>query len=285
MSHVPPGCGKPTTQRRNLRRRLKKRYAKNDEQPTAPAGSSSTNTQLLGIKLNPSGNHTSSTNATSAIAPDGEPTIFMASFRNKNKRPGFKKSMNKPLPQKIVFSVGEDAESPLSSPSSSNRAQPVDAAGDGLIIKPPRLITPSEKQNRGELPSNIFVSTVNVEEGLVQTRRERKQETHDSSDEEVDGYNGEQSQKGDHRSENLTNDISVDNLTLCLRRAEEEWESSVKITGFSELKPGQIVGWMVIIYLYHFYCPLTVLFNAGIGYSPNDSYPGNTAKCITSHKV
>jgi hypothetical protein len=257
VSHVPPGCGKPTTQRRNLRRRLKKRSAKNDEQPTAPPGSSSANTQPLGPKLNPSGNHTPSTNATSAIAPDGEPTIFMASFRNKNKRPGFKKSMNKPLAQKIVFSVVEDAESHLSSPSTSNNVQPVDAAGDSLVIKPLRLITPSEKQDRGELPSNIFVSTVNVEEGLEQMRQERKQETHGSFDEEADDwaynidegcYNDEQSQKGDHRSENLTNDIWVDNLTLCLRRAEEEWESSVKITGFSELKPGQIVGWMVIIY-------------------------------------
>jgi hypothetical protein len=234
---------------------LKKRYAKNDEQPTAPPGSSSTNTQPLGLKLNPSGNHTPPMNATSAITPDGEPTIFMASFRNKNKRPGFKKSMNKPLPQKIVFSVVEDAESHLSSPSTSNNVQPVDAAGDSLVIKPLRLITPSEKQNRGELPSNIFVSMVNVEEGLTQMRQERKQE---SFDEEADDwaydidegccYNGEQSQKGDHRSENLTNDIWVDNLTLCLRRAEEEWESSAKLTGFSELKPGQIVGWMVIIY-------------------------------------
>ncbi|PPQ95835.1 hypothetical protein CVT26_015965, partial [Gymnopilus dilepis] len=118
--------------------------------------------------------------------------IPMSSLRNKNKKKGFRLSMAQPIPRKIVFDErgdalvdgleggGQDtqmdvdneqddaatqdqAEEPslptLTLPSFSQSSQPTQS-------KRPRLIPPSEIQSLGELPPRVFVTSVDVEEGM-----------------------------------------------------------------------------------------------------------------------
>ncbi|KAF8905826.1 hypothetical protein CPB84DRAFT_1771280 [Gymnopilus junonius] len=105
--------------------------------------------------------------------------IMMGSLRNKNKRKGFKQSMEGLIPQKIVFSDlggGNDSLSLLTYPTSTStsttfpaQAQAPTPARTGNGNGPqtrPRLVPPSEIQSRGELPPRVFVTSVDVEAGM-----------------------------------------------------------------------------------------------------------------------
>lgn len=110
-----------------------------------------------------------------------EPPLFMmASLQNKNKRRGFKDALTRGVPAKITFPGSYDA---------SSSAQP-DADADAVMVEAtlrveetprreqqqhqPRLIPPSEKQELGQLPPNVFVTSVDVEEGKWPARRKNK---------------------------------------------------------------------------------------------------------------
>lgn len=106
------------------------------------------------------------------------PAFLMASLQNKNKRRGFKHALTQGVPAKILFS---DASQPAADASMDvdADARVVEAA---LALEPqrsssraqPRLVPPSEKQERGLLPANMFVTSVDVEEGLWPAKGKKK---------------------------------------------------------------------------------------------------------------
>ncbi|KAI0029686.1 hypothetical protein K488DRAFT_88503 [Vararia minispora EC-137] len=162
-NHVPPGQGKSSTHSRNLRRRKKRLYDRQAASlPSMPLTVPSVNFTPLGqpqMQIPPGRPTTGST----GDMPD------MMSLSNKNKRRGFKKAMADFVPQHITFDEADGAlsqvEPRLLSPS-----------------KQPCLVPPSEKQALGLLPPGMFVTSVDVEEGMWEQqgggwdrRRKKKQ--------------------------------------------------------------------------------------------------------------
>jgi len=83
------------------------------------------------------------------IAQDPVTSLFKSSLTNGNKRRGFKQSMQDVVPQKTIFlPQGETSQTPKT---------------PTLVEKPYTLIPPSQ---RTDLPRNIIVTSVDVEEGL-----------------------------------------------------------------------------------------------------------------------
>ena len=115
----------------------------------------------MGVNAIPLGNH----NVTEVPAATPQPIVSvhgefadltMASLSNKNKKRGFKNAMGKEVPPKINF---------------LEQACPDTNVNGRVQVPAPRLVPPSEKQEKGLLPPNVFVTSVNVEEGL---RRRKK---------------------------------------------------------------------------------------------------------------
>lgn len=103
------------------------------------------------------------------------PTIMMASLSNKNKRKGFKQAMASALPKKIIFAA-PDAE--LAPPEAEPAPLPFQAASSSEVTAAapnifPRLIPPSEKQQNGQIPANMIVTSIDVEEGLYPERKSK----------------------------------------------------------------------------------------------------------------
>lgn len=82
--------------------------------------------------------------------------LTMALLSNKNKRRGFKNAMGKEVPPKIIF---------------SGQVRPDTKVNGRVQVSAPRLVPPSEKQEKGLLPPNVFVTSVDVEEGLRQSKK------------------------------------------------------------------------------------------------------------------
>jgi len=85
--------------------------------------------------------------------------VMMGSLRNKNKKKGFKQSMAGPIPQKIIFTATQQS-------SSTTQGMLVDEPSTSFGTIQPRLIPPSEIQELGQLPSNMFVTSVDVESDM-----------------------------------------------------------------------------------------------------------------------
>ncbi|KAF9262155.1 hypothetical protein L218DRAFT_1000903 [Marasmius fiardii PR-910] len=130
----------------------------------------------------------------SAAAPyldpsrDAELNFSMFSLGNKNKKKGFKKQPSN-FPKvmgKIVFSA--DEQLPQTPESSNVRDSMIAPENEGTqdpvlpyMSEPvpqarPRLIPPTEKQALGLLPRNVWVSSVDVEEGLGKSKKKRKKQ-------------------------------------------------------------------------------------------------------------
>jgi len=170
----------PSTRSRNLRRRKKQQYER--AAVYAPPGTSAANSvplssyhssDLASNIIMASTNHLSNAPAThTGLSTD---TIDMFSLSNKNKRRGFKRTLTDAVPQRIVF-----LDVPLPPlPSDTRPIAPYDAEHAGTYSrpsspqkKPVRLVPPSEKQALGLLPSNMFVTSVDVESGLWPARRQ-----------------------------------------------------------------------------------------------------------------
>ncbi|KAJ8697734.1 hypothetical protein PTI98_004510 [Pleurotus ostreatus] len=174
-SNVPPGQGLPRTQNRNKRRRVKRQAERQSTSaPPPPPGASSVNTLPIPTKRPVADvvyalNNAFSTNDQSGTLQPGDLAaissdqatghqiaITMSSLKNKNKKKGFKNASNRPIPQKIVFSdvanSKDDVEMAIVDNILHTEKRPL-----------PRVIPPSEKQARGELPPNMFVTSVDVE--------------------------------------------------------------------------------------------------------------------------
>jgi hypothetical protein len=134
--------------------------------------------------------------------------LTMASLSNKNKRRGFKNAMGKEVPLKIIFSEQVD-------PNMNGRVQ----------APPPRLVPPSEKQEKGLLPPNVFVTSVNVEEGLRPSKKSKSviPDTKRSETPSVGHTAGE-----------------FDRTAI-----QAKWDSLGLVTSVAGLPAGTTVGWKV----------------------------------------
>ncbi|CCM05892.1 uncharacterized protein FIBRA_08130 [Fibroporia radiculosa] len=255
---VPPGLGKPSTHSRNVRRRRKRMY----ERLAATAEPVSVNEIPLGLRtrIPESAPPQQIPLVMSAPKPSIEatqepPVIMMASLQNKNKRKGFKKSMSSVIPPKIIFDVEDDAAGPSHSTISAEQALPfssVDTIDQDVYLANARLIPPSEKQERGLLPAHMFVTSVDVEEGLHPKRNKRKKRARLQDPEEVadDDYqlpydDMEYGQIAPEPTERLRARSVPTHESSALDRAavNAKWVSLVKLSVPSQLKPDIVVAW------------------------------------------
>lgn len=191
---VPPGLGKPSTHSRNIRRRRKKMY----ERLAATAEPASVNEIPLGARARTTEPSTRQLTTPSVeletSQPQGKgkgraqdlgepaepPQFMMASMQNKNKRRGFKDALSRGVPAKITFTDGDTVQ------ANGSESAHADPDADAMMVEAtlqipsptrtqqPRLIPPSEKQELGLLPPNVFVTSVDVEQGMWPSRRKNK---------------------------------------------------------------------------------------------------------------
>ncbi|KAJ7572061.1 hypothetical protein C8J56DRAFT_906841 [Mycena floridula] len=142
--NVPPGHGSAQTRNRNLRRRVKKKFAAVAPTPDVlpPKGASQTNVIPLGTRQ-------TDLNET--------PMLNMFSMGNKNKKKGYKQALAPSTTGRIVFS------SPTSAPIPAS-------------ISLPRFVPPSEKESLGQIPSNMFITSIDVEEGMWDRKKKKRQD-------------------------------------------------------------------------------------------------------------
>ena len=212
------------------------------------------------------------------ITPD---QVMMGSLRNKNKKKGFKQSMARPIPRKIVFSDASGQQdwnitAPTTTeevvkPSSELIGTLTGAESDrqtASATKPlPRLIPPSELQELGKLPSNVFVTSVDVEEGMwgssTWSKKGKKRKRNDQEEygyDHYDGFNGEQNpwemREGGlpygggafaYGNEGLDTRVpSTPAVELVdWAKAEKVWDASPVLQNPEELTVGALVGWKV----------------------------------------
>jgi hypothetical protein len=262
---VPPGQGKPATQNRNLRRRRKKQY----ERLAAEQALSG----MLGVNNIPLGLGTLGMPADAvnmvidddAIVPTSShgqnpQTFMMASLSNKNKRKGFKQAMTSNIPKKIVFSDPDGTSSTVQEPilpfSASTAAEVAAAAPDNSL----RLVPPSERQENGQLPANMIVTSIDVDEGLYPIRKKdkkkysppqlRRSETQEVENVILNYDDGDADMIPTQRTPVITKamDKSVETQGFLARdwqRIEEKWETLRKISDAARVAKGSLVGWKV----------------------------------------
>ncbi|KAG1785925.1 uncharacterized protein HD556DRAFT_1418851 [Suillus plorans] len=239
ISFVPPGYGKPSTRNRNLRRR-RKRVAEHNQPPDKPlAPISGANTVLPLSTQQNSSIRTSSEAYVADAGPESEPNVMMVSLRNKNKKKNFRQLMDKPLPPKIVFSELEKA------PAQAEPPDKVVPAGTSTLeevavplVKHARLIPPSE---RNSLPSNIFVTSVDVEEGKRPKKKWRSKE---------------ELARASYDNESCTADFSLDYGSaevsmanpdeVFYLRADQQWDLLPKITSALQVTVDNIVAYKAL---------------------------------------
>jgi len=206
---VPPGLGKPATHSRNIRRRKKVQYARSVAtlDPDDP---------VVGVNAIPLGDHNRTeaaeiTPRTTVVSRGEFADLTMASLSNKNKRKGFKNAMGKEVRSKIVFSEQVDLNT---------------NANGGVQASAPRLVPPSEKQEKGLLPQNVFVTSVDVEEGLGPSKKSK-------SDISNNTKRFESPPVGRTAGE-------IDRAVI-----EVKWDSLELVSSVTGLSTGTIVGWKV----------------------------------------
>ncbi|CAL1703768.1 unnamed protein product [Somion occarium] len=264
IHHIPPGHGKSSTHNRNLRRRRKKQFEKLASQ-TEPK---SVNDIPLGKKDIPLQLNKSISNTPGpSTSPDKTPApgIMMASLSNKNKRRGFKNTMTNPLAAKIVFDSSDEAQNQTAETRGASQvvseALPFAEAPRDEIVSAswttrPRLIPPSEKQENGLIPSNMFVTSVDVEEGLRPQKRKKKARAVAEAEAEVEmdflDY-GEADQSVDvvttQRSPERTavpiqawTDVALSAAGL-VDDITRQWDNLVKVTDRTQVIPGTLLAW------------------------------------------
>lgn len=255
--HVPPGQGKPSTQNRNARRRRKKMY----ERLATSAEPASANDVPLGERRAPVQERpASATPAQQQQAPaPAAPTFMMASLSNKNKRKGFKQAMAGMLPEKIVFSTGvagaeEAEEAPL--PFTNTPAVEMTATAPNMF---PRLVPPSEKAEKGQIPANMFVTSIDVEEGMHKGKKNNKKKKAEKQEKRVAEAN-----VADETAEveNIVLDYGYPEGHISTQRdvpapaashpegdwrhVEKNWANLSKLTAETQLQPGTLVGWKAL---------------------------------------
>ncbi|EIW81990.1 hypothetical protein CONPUDRAFT_143565 [Coniophora puteana RWD-64-598 SS2] len=269
-SFTPPGYGKPATRNRNQRRRLKRLHERTtNAQPTlAPTGTSDANLIPLGGAAQPPtpNDHADAEAEAFEDAMDEDaythppdpstssPALMMLSYRNKNKKKGFKQSMSRPFPQNIIFS-SEDIRSTTPTPILDSES-PLSTAKATTTPPLPRLIPPSE---RTDIPTNILITSIDVEEGLhtrpaVGRKRKKtlKQTWGHVSTPDVSmtlDYGAAEDAPEDQSSFNLT-ELTATKPTptpnLDVASIEKRWTVCTPITQRAQLRAGCTVGWKAL---------------------------------------
>lgn len=190
---------------------------------------------------------------------------MMASLSNKNKRRGFKQAMASKLPKKIVFATpdegaslnpAEDAALPFPSVATTSE---MTATAPNIF---PRLVPPSEKQEKGQLPPNMVVTSIDVEEGMLPSRRKNKNKKlvrdplPHSDTQEVENavldYGGGMDDINMIPSQRRTMDNSralpsteEEQAQQGWDHAEKHWDKLTQITQATQLSIGSYIGWKV----------------------------------------
>ena len=203
-----PGTGKPATHSRNIRRRKKIQHERN-------AVARDLDDPTVGVNAIPLGNNNMTevpaTIPQPIVGDHGEFTdLTMASLSNKNKRRGFKNAMGKEVPPKIIF---------------SGQVCPDTSTNGRVQVSAPRLVPPSEKQEKGLLPPNVFVTSVNVEEGLRQSKKPKPDIPNIQRPE--------------------TPPVGRTGGELDRAAIHTKWDSSALVTSVTGLSIGTTVGWKV----------------------------------------
>ncbi|KAG2344969.1 hypothetical protein BDR05DRAFT_960940 [Suillus weaverae] len=236
ISFVPPGYGKPSTRNRNLRRR-RKRVAEHDQPPDEPLAPTSGANAVLPLPIQQNNLTRPSSEAYVADAePEPEPNVMMISLRNKNKKKNFRQLMDKPLPPKIVFAELENAPARADPP---DKLAPAGTSNSEKVAVPPvkhaRLIPPSE---RDDLPSNIFVTSVDVEEGQRSKKKRR------SKEQLVTASCDNESCTADFTLDYGLAEVPMTNPGEALHlRAEQQWDLLPQLTSASQVKVDNVVAY------------------------------------------
>ncbi len=225
----------------------------------------------------PKDNHKGKERARDEDAEAEPPVYMMASLSNKNKRRGFKNALTRGIPPKIIFADAEPAPTGSNSGPGSAGAMQVDVDVDALVVEaslqvreapqrkpPPRLVPPSEKQELGLLPPNMFVTSVDVEEGMWSSKRKNKKKrkipVEETWDQEADetfqqglpyddesalaAYPAAQTGAANGVAPEAANGEVVAHAVVAAK-----WDSLRKITDKSQLAKGTTVAWKVSIVL------------------------------------
>lgn len=238
VSFVPPGYGKPSTRNRNLRRR-RKRVAEHNQPPDQPLAPTSGANATLPLPIQQhSLTRTSSEAYVAEAEPESEPDVMMVSLRNKNKKKNFRQLMVKPLPPKIVFAELENAPVQTGLP---DKLSPAGTSNSEKVtvhpVKHAGLIPPSEQD---DLPSNIFVTSVDVEEHKWPKKRGSKKELVTAS---YDNKSCTANFSVDYGSVEVPMTNPDEALYCC---AEQQWDSLPKITSASQVKVDIIVAYKAL---------------------------------------
>lgn len=194
--------------------------------------------------------------ATRSQELENEPAagIMMASLSNKNKRRGFKNALVNPVPTKIVF----DDSAPVASGSNTRTepdALPFSGTSTNEMTKAapttrPRLIPPSEKQEKGLLPPNMFVTSVDVEEDMWSRKRKKKKARAPTPDAEVEylDYGGaEEDEVFDLVSTQRTTEPAPVKSSIPIQEIGKRWDQLVKVTNRSQVIAGTLIAWKVCL--------------------------------------
>ena len=184
-----------------------------------------------------------------------------SSLQNKNKRRGFSRLSTTlavgdiAVPRRIVF---EDAQHPDQSPNNANGTTPTRAQAQTR----PRLVRPSERAERGELPDKLFVTSVEVEkddDGKWNRKRKKKKRDeygYDELDEDGDvtlDYGKDEAgfvRAGEGREVSLKNTLGTIGDTISVKEwgvIEKKWDSGTykNVSGLDDLKEDGVVGFTV----------------------------------------
>ncbi|KAF7790775.1 hypothetical protein EIP86_001732 [Pleurotus ostreatoroseus] len=252
---VPPGQGKTSTHNRNLRRRKKKQFERQASQ-TEPANP---NDIPLGQKSSLQEasliNEAATSSAQVPANKPAHPTFMMASLSNKNKRKGFKQATASTLPKKIIFADSGEPEGPEPQiqdelPFSGEPPADISKTAPNLF---PRLIPPSELQDQGKLPPNMFVTSIDVEEGMHPPRRKNKKkrtESYMSEVQEVEqvvldyGYADDVIPSQREEIEPLVDGSGATEQDWSV--VEAKWDSLPKLINVSQVQSGKMLGWKAL---------------------------------------
>ncbi|KAG1762806.1 hypothetical protein EV702DRAFT_1225264 [Suillus placidus] len=227
ISFVPPSYGEPSTRNRNLRRR-QKCVAEHNQPPDEPLAPTSGANAVLPLPIQQNSLTRTSSEAYVADAepePEPEPNVMVVSLRNKNKKKNFHQLMDKPLPPKVVFAELENAPA---------QADPPDKLAVPLV-KHARLIPPSERDG---LPSNIFVTSVDVEEGQ-QSKKKRR-----SKEELVTASCDNESRTAHFTLDYGLAEVLMTNPGEALHlRVEQQWDLLPKLTSASHVKVDNVIAY------------------------------------------
>ena len=197
--------------------------------------------------------------ATTTTTSDWAGGIMMASLRNKNKKKGFfRQAMMRGLgvPEgvgKIVFEAQATASTSTSTstPEFTTTQRQVAVIGqddNGTTKRRPRLVPPSELQEKGLVPRNVVVTSVDVEEGMwdsggVGKRKKSRgkgkgKQQEEDPDQFVDAVEEE--------DVNLVYDEGVDGYEAVDRtKIEIGWNNYPVLEERGQVVVGGVVGWKV----------------------------------------